>query len=125
MGEAVERIKASDCLVLPSDHDGFGAVVSEAQINGTPVVCSSACGAAGTVRASGVGAVFAVGEVEALRRALAAMLDQGPMMDVEREQLAGWAKCLTAEAGARYLLEILNRDKATNDIVPPWERCRG
>ena len=58
-----ERIPSAmadaDCLVLPSRHDGWGAVVSEALMAGTQVICSDSCGAAGVVRASGVGGVFA------------------------------------------------------------------
>ncbi|MCB1356423.1 MAG: glycosyltransferase family 4 protein [Maritimibacter sp.] len=125
MGEAVERIKAADCLVLPSDHDGYGAVVSEALINGIPAVCSSECGAAGAVRASGAGGVFRAGDVGDLRRVLGGMLDRGPLCDTEREALSDWARCLTAEAGARYLLEILDRAEAGGPIVPPWERGSG
>ena len=121
MDAAIDRIAHADCLVLPSDHDGWGAVVSEAQINGTPVICSSKCGAAGTVRASGFGAVFNAGDVVALRRCLAEMLDQGPLSAAERERLAHWAHCLTAEAGARYLLDILRLDGG-DAINPPWER---
>lgn len=107
MAATIDRIASADCLVLPSDHDGWGAVVSEAQINGTPVICSSECGAAGTVRASGVGAVFQAGDVDVLRSCLAVMLERGPFTEAERERLADWAQCLTAKAGARYLLDIL------------------
>lgn len=122
MDKAVERIKAADCLVLPSDQDGFGAVVSEAQINGTPAICSSACGAAETVRASGVGRVFAAGDVGDLRRVLRETLDHGPLSKDECEALSNWARCLTAEAGAYYLLEILNRGEGEGAIQPPWDR---
>lgn len=45
----------ADVLVLPSWHDGWGAVVSEALMAGTPAIASDACGSAGVVRASGVG----------------------------------------------------------------------
>lgn len=123
MDTSIDWIAAADCLVLPSDHDGWGAVVSEAQINGTPVVCSSECGAAGTVRASGFGAVFNAGDVGSLRQCLAAMLDKGPVNVDEREKLAAWATCLTARAGAQYLLEIVSPNgRAISHIVPPWER---
>lgn len=122
MTTAVARIAGSDCLVLPSDMDGWGAVVSEALINGTPAVCSSECGAAGAVRASGIGSVFQAGDVEGLRRCLAAMLDRGPPSNTERERLAAWADCLTAGAGARYLLEILDSSDAKEAIAAPWER---
>lgn len=123
MEASVDQISRADCLVLPSAHDGFGAVVSEALINGTPVICSSECGAAGMVRASGCGAVFTAGNLDGLRRCLSEMLDRGRIDAEGRETLATWARSLTAEAGARYLIEIIRRDRAdTGPIVPPWER---
>lgn len=122
MEEAIQRIAAADCLVLPSDQDGWGAVVSEAQINGTPVICSSECGAAGTVRASGFGAVFDAGDADNLRHCLAGVLDRGPITEKLRDRLADWAHCLTAEAGASYLLGILSRSDAREVLVAPWER---
>lgn len=125
MNAAINRIALADCLVLPSAHDGWGAVVSEAQINGTPVVCSTKCGAAGTVRASGFGAVFDAGDVGSLRRCLAARLDEGWVDEARRERLSAWARCLTADVGAQYLLDIIHRDhEAAGRIVPPWERVR-
>jgi len=124
MDETVVQIAAADCLVLPSDHDGWGAVVSEALINGTPAVCSSECGSAGAVKASGFGAVFAAGDVGDLYRALSVILDHGPLDAPQREELAAWAQSLTAEAGARYLLEILNQDGDISAILAPWEEIR-
>ncbi|MDA0977610.1 MAG: glycosyltransferase family 4 protein, partial [Proteobacteria bacterium] len=32
------------CLVLPSEHDGWGVVVSESMMMGTPAICSHRCG---------------------------------------------------------------------------------
>ena len=52
MSEVAKKMADADCLVLPSLHDGWGAVVSEALIAGTPVICSDACGSAGVVEAS-------------------------------------------------------------------------
>lgn len=125
MDVAIDRIATADCLVLPSDHDGWGAVVSEAQISGTPAVCSSECGAAGTVHASEFGSVFRSGDVESLRRCLAIMLDRGPVDSAARQKLATWARCLTAEAGARYLLDIVRRERDIAErIIPPWEDAR-
>ena len=125
MEATIARIAAADCLVLPSDHDGWGAVISEAQINGTPAICSSACGAAGTVRASGFGAVFEAGDVEGLRRCLAGMMNKGRIDKVGREELSKWAQSLTAETGARYLLEIIRSARdAARPIIPPWDLCK-
>jgi glycosyltransferase involved in cell wall biosynthesis len=48
--EVIRRaIAGSDCCVIPSRHDGWGMVVNEALIAGTPVVCSDGCGAAAMI----------------------------------------------------------------------------
>jgi len=98
----------ADCLVLPSRHDGWGAVISEALMVGTPVICSDACGAGGVVKASGFGGVFVSDRVDELRARLDEQLKSEPISLEDRRQLASWASALGAEAGARYLVKILD-----------------
>ena len=120
---AVPAVMAqADCLVLPSVHDGWGAVASEALMVGTPVICSDTCGAAGVVKASGTGGVFPYEDRQALATALGTQLARGCRGLEARHQLASWAQCLGANAGARYLLEILTfRARASfARPVPPW-----
>lgn len=115
-----EMVRA-DCLVLPSRHDGWGAVVSEALMVGTPVVCSDACGAAGVVRASGRGGVFERDDRAGLVKLLDRELASGPPTPGERASLARWAECLGADAGADYLLDILDHvDGQRKRPSPPW-----
>lgn len=113
---------AADCLVLPSRSDGWGAVVSEAMMVGTPVICSDACGAAGVVSRSGFGDVFASGDLMSLQRCLEKQLHGGKVNIVSRLKLANWAKSLNAEAGATYLNSILKRDLSgfEQHLRPPW-----
>jgi glycosyltransferase involved in cell wall biosynthesis len=119
----IEMAKA-DCLVLPSRHDGWGAVVSEAMMAGTPVICSDACGAAGVVRASGKGGVFKSGDRGDLIIQLDHVLSNGLVDDVSRFSLADWARCLGAKSGARYLLHVLEYDGGCGEIPsPPWARA--
>lgn len=114
-------IAGSDCLVLPSRHDGWGAVVSEALMVGTPAVCSDTCGAAGVVLASGHGGVFSSGDVRGLSVLLGEILRKGRLSKTARTGLAEWAQCLGARAGARYLLEILeSRRLGGAKPTPPW-----
>ena len=51
VGDVPGEMAKADCLVLPSRYDGWGAVVSEALLVGTPAICSDKCGSAGVVRA--------------------------------------------------------------------------
>lgn len=112
----------SDCLVLPSKHDGWGAVISEALMNGTPAICSDTCGSSCIVQRGKYGDIFESGNVDDLAQALERIINNEKLKPEERLRLAEWAKCLGANAGANYLLEVL---KATKDSrvkpVVPWK----
>jgi len=111
----------ADCLVLPSRHDGWGAVVSEALMVGVPVICSDACGAAAAVNASGVGGAFRVNDAADLQAHLHRAMQEGPLAPAERRRLARWASSLGASAGADYLLKIIAYRKGVEDRpFPPW-----
>lgn len=122
LSEVPAAMLVADCLVLPSRHDGWGAVVSESLMVGTPVVCSDKCGASGVVKASGRGGVFPSGRKEDLRRLLRDALVRGVVSQDERASLARWARCLGAQAGAAYLMDILNFDLGKAGCPsPPWD----
>jgi glycosyltransferase involved in cell wall biosynthesis len=112
----------ADCLVLPSIHDGWGAVASEALMTGTRVISSEACGVADVVRASGVGGVFPTASRRALKALLLEQLLIGPVTALERRRVGVWASCLSASSGAAYLKEILTNNKSGNGTraVVPW-----
>lgn len=123
MEAVAAEMAAADCLVLPSRHDGWGAVVSEALMVGAPVICSDACGAAGVVRASGRGGVFERDDRAGLVQLLEGAIRNGRPSSAERASLAAWATCLGADAGADYLLEILDHAEGrAARPLPPWEK---
>ncbi|TLS66746.1 glycosyltransferase family 4 protein [Mariprofundus erugo] len=125
MLEIPAYMKQSDCLVLPSRHDGWGAVVSEALMVGTPVITSDRCGAAGVVAESGVGGVFKSGDVEGLTELIAKAIERGRVSDADRLRVAGWADCLSADFGAKYLLSIVNyMDGIEERPLPYWLKER-
>lgn len=109
--QPIDRIPAlmasADCLVLPSRYDGWGAVVSEALMAGTPVICSDTCGSAAVVQASGAGGVFTADDLGSLAAELARTLATGRQTAARRAALAGWARKLGATQGAAYLSAIL------------------
>lgn len=94
MSEVRTHLSNADCLVLPSRHDGWGAVVSEALMAGTPVICSDACGAAVAVQASSVGGVFVSGDQNDLRKLLVRCLNAGRISWDSRNRIASWAGAL-------------------------------
>lgn len=85
---------------------------------GTLVICSDARGSASVVRISGIGGVFAAGYKAALLHLQEAALVGAPIDAIKRATLASWARCPGDDAGARYLLCIINDETP----VPPWER---
>lgn len=114
-------LASADCLVLPSRHDGWGAVVSEALLAGIPAICSDRCGSATAVYASGRGEVFPSGDRPALTAALGRALRGGPPSLTDREETSRWAHCLTDDAGAAYLTRILaHADGEGPRPAPPW-----
>ncbi len=118
-------IAEADCLVLPSSYDGWGAVVSEALISGTPVICSNACGSAGVVENSGVGGVFDADDFGGLQALLENTVAAGRVAGEKRRQLRDWSEAITSEAGAQYLIDIVSSGRIETDrIAPPWS-CRG
>jgi glycosyltransferase involved in cell wall biosynthesis len=105
--QAQREIGQADCLVLPSDFDGWGAVVSEALALGTKVICSDHCGAATLVEASLHGCIFQSGDVSDLAKALIRVLDQGASGLDRRQSVQTWAKQISAASGAHYLYRIM------------------
>jgi glycosyltransferase involved in cell wall biosynthesis len=115
------QMQQADCLVLPSRHDGWGAVVSESLMSGTPVICSNTCGAAVVVNSSGYGGVFESGNIIKLVKLLSIMVAKGKLTIHQSNDLAKWARCLSGPAGAKYLHEILKFTNGTEPIpLPPW-----
>jgi len=111
----------ADCLVLPSRYDGWGAVVSEALMVGTPVICSHKCGSSTIVKASGVGSIFYANKQESLVNSLRNQYKKGSIDLKERQKIVKWARCLGASSGAKYLESILNlKNNKLRLIKLPW-----
>lgn len=122
MDDVRVQMAQADCLVLPSRHDGWGAVVSEALMSGTPVICSDACGSAVVAEASGYGGVFKSGSVDELAALLNGRIREGRLSEQQTQELAEWARCLAGPAGAEYLVEILRAIEASAPVPePPWK----
>jgi glycosyltransferase involved in cell wall biosynthesis len=121
-GVQAEMTKA-DVTILASRHDGWGAVVNESLMVGTPVICSTSCGAAELIRQPWLGTVFHAGSVGDLAKALEGWIDRGPRLPAERERIRQWSQCISAQAVARYFVAIMEHvySKAKRPMAP-W-RC--
>lgn len=87
---------ASDVLVLPSEYETFGLVVSEAMACGLPVVVSDHVGARfDLIEGLGTGVVYPTGDVDALAHILRQMLPDGErlhqMGEAARVRMQTWS----------------------------------
>lgn len=119
--ETMNLISTSDLLVLPSRWDGWGAVVSEALMLGTPVVCSDKCGAADLLDGHERGEVFASESIVGLRAALLRRVSQGKKDAVASERIIEWSKCISGQSAADYFIEIIGASTTGGGKpAPPW-----
>jgi glycosyltransferase involved in cell wall biosynthesis len=121
MHEVKNLIKESNCLILPSDYDGWGAVTIESLMLGTNVICSSKCGSAEVVKNSPFGIVFDSGNVNDLTNAIKKVIDFGILDCNKRFIISNWSKKLGARSGANYLYQILTYNEVNNQRpTAPW-----
>lgn len=119
--EVLPLIERSDVLVLPSDHDGWGAVIQEALNHGVPVVCSDNCGASVLVQDALAGRVFRAGDRHDLGVALGHILADVRDRPSCRQTRVDRMKSLTGDAGAEYLLSVVNSVMSgAPRPVAPW-----
>lgn len=100
-----EQLSVADVLVLPSRKDGWGAVVNESLMLGTPVICSDACGAIELIRFPWLGSIFKVNNVDSLA---SAMLKWSSIGGLYRNRIRDWSQCIEARQIAKYLENVVN-----------------
>jgi glycosyltransferase involved in cell wall biosynthesis len=121
INEIKNLIKESNCLILPSDFDGWGAVTIESLMLGTNVICSSKCGSAEVVKNSPFGLVFESGNVNDLTNAINKIIDFGIIDHNIRIIISNWSRKLGARSGAKYLYQILTYNKIKKKRpIAPW-----
>lgn len=79
-----QEIAASDWTVMPSRHDGWGMLVNESLIAGTPVVCTDGCGSADLVVDAVAGHVVPAGDAASLAAVLQRCVAGGKITDSRR-----------------------------------------
>ena len=108
MQETQQVIAANDVLVLPSLHDGWGAVINEAMSIGTVPVCSNKCGAKAIIKQSGFGGVYDVNNPEMLADILQGIASKINNVREERKTRTEWAADnISPEAVAELMMRSL------------------
>jgi glycosyltransferase involved in cell wall biosynthesis len=118
---AVQKLFGADLLVLPSDWDGWGAVVNEALMRGVPVIASDKCGAADLLHNPECGDVFPAGSVFHLREILLRRMQHGKLTEDESVRIREWTKNIEGEVAASYLLNVIGTSSNRIDkLIVPW-----
>jgi glycosyltransferase involved in cell wall biosynthesis len=115
-------INDSDLLVLPSVYkDGWGAVVNEALMCGTPVISSDNCGAS-VLLSKERGKVFSVKNND-LESVLVSFLAELPYDGEERDKIKKWATDnISGIAASKYLENIVSHiyQNIGEKPIAPW-----
>jgi glycosyltransferase involved in cell wall biosynthesis len=93
--ERLEALAEADVVVYASEHEVFGLVALEALLCGTPVIVAGDSGCGEVIRASGGGQIVPVGDVDALARAIEAVLE-------DRSAWRAQAACASTRVRATY-----------------------
>jgi glycosyltransferase involved in cell wall biosynthesis len=105
--EAMDALRHYDLLVIPSRHDGWGAVVNEALQRGVPVIATDEVGAHDLLGAPWRGTIVPSDDVHALAAALQARIDAGPLTRDDRLRILEWSSVISGEVFTDYLEAIL------------------
>lgn len=103
----LEMLHRVDLLVLPSYKDGWGAVVNEALMAGTPVICSRESGASSLISQPFLGDIYPAKDSQALSDLLRQRIAAGPLVTDQRKAIRDWAQCISPTAMAEYFEKVM------------------
>lgn len=121
--ETLARIATADCLVLPSSgKEGWGAVVNEALMAGTAVLCSDRAGASTLLRRPVLGRTFRAGDRSDLGLRLGELLRDLPLTEVRRRLISEWAsERIAPRVAAEYFWKSVTALASDLELpLAPW-----
>lgn len=108
MDETQRILAAQDILILPSLHDGWGAVVNEALTLGVWPMVSDKCGARQVITEGRNGNVFPVSDAAALSKLLLNAIGNICQIRATRRERMSWAEThISPEAVADIMLQTV------------------
>jgi glycosyltransferase involved in cell wall biosynthesis len=119
----LQAMAAADVLVLPSRFDGWGAVVNEALMVGTPVICSDRCGASDVIENGRNGYVFEADNADALLQRLHCFFEdfhwnRAELASAESLRLGGVAAAARFQRNTRRLLATCQPTRQSHGVPP-------
>lgn len=112
---------SSDLLILPSIFDGWGAVVNEALMCGTPVIASDYCGSSVLLDGNYRGEVFSIKENN-LEEILKKWILKGKLSENSRTLVKEWAENnISGSVAANYFEKIIAHILSGKERpIAPW-----
>lgn len=117
--EVRSLLSTIDYMIFASNRDGWGAVVNESLMAGTPVICSHYPGASTLIHPGFNGMLFETDQLQSLASVLDSCVRKGATSTADRQRIARWATCIYPDAMARYFLDLLTPE--TSACPPPWQ----
>lgn len=116
-------LETTDCLILPSSFDGWGAVVNEGLLHGCRCIVSDAAGAHDLIRYTGYGETFPSEDWQQLREVAEKELKRGQLTADERQKIKTYSQNIEPLAVASYLVEIIDFYFGSAPAKPdvPWK----
>jgi glycosyltransferase involved in cell wall biosynthesis len=108
-----------DVLILPSIHDGWGAVVNESLLAGLYTICSDRCGSKDLLDDERRGQVFKMRDYKQLANILKYCCDNLNSIRADINYRRDWAqKSISGQVIAQYIIDCL-----TQETKPglPWK----
>lgn len=116
------HMQNADLFVLPSYHDGWGAVVNEALMAGTPVIASRECGSSCLLKNHLLGEHYSAQDTQTLAYILQQRVKAGPIRKEDRQYIRGWSNRIEAMSSAHYVEACMKHIyESQNQPVPPWQ----
>jgi len=120
--ETYDVISKSKLLILPSTDDGWGVVVNEALLSGTPVIASSSVGASVLLGEGYRGEIFQTNNFTNLKQ----VIDKWAVKKIslaDNLRIKNWAdNNISPEKAASYFVDIIEfiYSKKEESPVAPW-----
>ena len=118
----MDIIQDSDLLMLPSKWDGWGYVVNEALVSGTPALVSDKSGAACLLDRKIRGDVIS-DNINRLNRPILNWIARGPVPPGHRAKIKTWSiNAISGQVGAKYFISVIDHCLEGNSKKPevPW-----
>lgn len=117
-------LENTDCLILPSSFDGWGAVVNEALLHGCRCIVSDYAGSHSLIKHTGFGNVFPSNNWNKFKEAAGVELAQGKQTSARREKIKNYSKNIEPQSVANYLIDVIKFYFGDNKSLPqaPWKK---